>query len=167
MEQLKLSGGFARSRMPSRVMCFQRCARGRYVGTLTQTDAGYTGHLLAPAHAVLPSGAHTGQLGFLHADHTKAFAMLALLVAKQAWDGALDFDATCLVDQDDAVKAEFERWVVGMICQIRARALFSLSDEETERKAAAERMRPAVAKERADLLVAKHLAENSGSGGLQ
>lgn len=167
MEQLKLSKDFARKPPPSMALCFQRTPRGRFVGTLSETEQGYSGHILAPLHAVLPEGANQANLGVLHADKAKALELLALAVAKQAWDGSIGFEASCLQDHDEAVKTAFENWLIDLVCRMRASAKFSLSTEIDERRAMANRIRSDVASERSKLLLASSLERSNGQGSVQ
>lgn len=167
MEQLKLSKDFARKPPPSMAVCFQRTPRGRFVGTLSESDHGYSGHILAPLHAVLPEGANQANLGVLHADKAKALEMLALAVAKQAWDGSVGFEATCLQDHHETAKTAFETWLIDLVCRMRASAKFSLSTEVDDRRAMAARIRSDVASERSNLLLASSLQRSNGPGRVQ
>jgi hypothetical protein len=167
MEQLKLSKDFARKPPPSMALCFQRTPRGRFVGTLSESEHGYSGHILAPLHAVLPEGANQANLGVLHTDKAKALALLALTVAKQSWDGSVGFEATCLQDHDEAIKLSFENWLIDLVCRMRASAKFSLSTETDERRAMASRIRADVATERSNLLLAASIQRSNGQGSVQ
>lgn len=167
MEQLKLSKDFARKPPPSMALCFQRTPRGRFVGTLSETEHGYSGHILAPLHAVLPEGANQSHLGVLHVDRAKALALLALTVAKQAWDGSIGFEATCLQDHDESTRQTFETWLIELICRMRASAKFSLATEIDERRAMAIRIRPDVTSERSKLLLALSIQRSNGQGSVQ
>ena len=167
MEQLKLSKDFARKPPPSMALCFQRTPRGRFVGTLSESEHGYSGHILAPLHAVLPEGANQSHLGVLHVDKAKALALLALTVAKQAWDGSIGFEATCLQDHDESIRLVFETWLIDLVCRMRASAKFSLATEIDERRAMAIRIWPDVASERSNLLLASSLQRSNGQGSVQ
>ena len=168
MEQLHFSGAFSRSKsVADKVMCFQVTKRGRFVGTLSSTDAGYTGHILAPKHAVLPGDAGSGSLGFLHANRHEAYVLLAMHVAKHSWDGQLGFDASCLQALDEVVKRQFEYWLVDIICNIRASAIHAGCNDGDRRKDTVRLIRDEVITERAVLLSAQQVDRASGSGLLQ
>lgn len=168
MEQLHISGAFSRPKsVADKVMCFQVTKRGRFVGTMSSTDAGYTGHILAPKHAVLPGDAGSGSLGFLHASRQEAYDLLAMHVAKCSWDGQLGFDATCLQGLDESVTRQFENWVVNIICNIRASTIHAGCHDGDQRKETARLIRGQVIAERAVLLSAQQVDRASGSGVMQ
>lgn len=167
MEQLLFSGTFAPRRLPTdRAVCFQRTSRGLFVGTLSQSDYGFSGHVLAPKHPMLPNHAGTGSLGHLHDDRHTAFNMLAMAVAKQSWDGQLGFEASCLEALDDSVKAEFDNWLTDGLCQLQAPVLAGTSDA-TRCKEVAATLRPGLIAERARLLIEANVARINGSRTLQ
>jgi hypothetical protein len=167
MEQLQFSGAFPRVRPTDKVVCFQRTNRGRFVGTLCQTDTGYTGFLIAPKHPLLPDGAGTGSLGFLHAERHEAYAKLAMHVAKQSWDGQLGFEATCLEGLDELVKNQYENWLIDNVCNIRATTIHGQNSASSERQQTARTIRADVVAERANLLLAQNMDRASGSRVLQ
>lgn len=93
--------------------------------------------------------------------------MLALTVAKQAWDGSIGFEATCLQDHDESVRLAFETWLIELVCRMRASAKFSLATEIDERRTMAIRIRLDVASERSKLLLASSLQRSNGQGSVQ
>jgi hypothetical protein len=150
MEQIELSSAFAQTKTANnRVVCCQRTNCGQYVGTLSQTDTGYTGHILAPLHPMLAASTGSTNLGFLHDRRHIAYEKLAMHVAKQSWDGQLSFQATCLEGLDDEVKLQFENWLIDTVCNSQ------------------QMIRHQVVAERQKHLVALNVNYASGSGSMQ
>lgn len=168
MEQLHLSGAFALARtVTDKVVCFQRTSRGRFVGTLCQSDSGYTGYLLAPKHPLMPDGAGTGSLGFMHTERHLAYAKLAIHVAKQSWDGQLSFEVNCLEGLPNSVTTQFEDWLIDNVCSIRANAIHGANPNAAECRRTAQLIRREVSAERATILSAQNVSRASGTKVLQ
>lgn len=140
---------------------------GLYVGTMQATDDGYMGHLLYPKHPLLPLPTGAGRLGFLHSNHDEAYEVLALQVAKAAWQGSLGFEPTCLDKCSRATRDAFVTWLIEQICDSRATAAHSTPAESEERRATAIRIRPAVAQERAELIAREFMSSHNASGSMQ
>lgn len=111
MIQLQFSSALDKGRKHDhKVLCIQKNKFGLYVGTLQQTEDGYTGHLLSPKHPLLPPST-SGRLGFLHSNRDEAFEVLALHVAKTAWTNDPSFEVTCLDNCSRATRLAFEEWL--------------------------------------------------------
>ncbi len=168
MVQLQLSSALDKGRKHQHsVVCLQRTALGLYVGTMQATEDGYMGHLLYPKHPLLPLPTGAGRLGFLHSTHDEAYEVLALHVAKAAWQGSLGFEPTCLDKCSRTTRDSFVAWLIDQICDSRASAVHSAPAESEERRAVSIRIRPAVAKERAEAIARDFMSSHTVPGSIQ
>ncbi len=160
MVQLQLSSALDKGRKHDhKVVCFQRTSVGRYVGTMQRTEDGYMGHLLSPKHPLLPAP-NDGRLGFLHSNHDEAYEVLAMHVAKAAWNGSLGFEATCLDNCSRATQDSFVQWLIGQICEARASSTIAPSTDGALRREAARRIKAGVEQERVDLIARQFMGSH-------
>lgn len=132
MVQFQLSSALDKGRNHDhKVVCVQRTSLGLFVGTLQETEDGYTGHLLSPKHPLLPPPPD-GRLGFLASNRDAAFEALALLVAKAAWNSSPTFEATCLDNCSRATRDAFVDWLLAQVFEPSSSAPARTSTTESD-----------------------------------